>query len=79
MPEGLACQMLHPPDMRRSASHTIDHLRRRKIVALASRIRGQWRYLVRSTTDPFPDLTEPEGESIPSRASKRLADGTFDA
>jgi hypothetical protein len=47
----------------------------RRIVAAGARIRGQWRYLVRSTRDPFGESSPPLGEASSKRDCERFGQG----
>jgi hypothetical protein len=53
----LARRVREPGDMTRADTARSLHARSQKrLVAAGTRIRGQWRYLVRTTSDPFAEM-----------------------
>jgi hypothetical protein len=66
----MACLMLCGPGMIRHAADRLTRSRaQRRFLAAGIRVRGQWRYLVRASNDPFtlgddsPRATATDGET----------------
>ena len=58
--------------MTRSLAARTPHLRsQRRLLAAGTRIRGQWRYLVRATRDPFAEVGSASAAGSDRGAGKR--------